>query len=166
MTGQQGSKHEINKCDCVPLNPLQTTQWCQIGASQLLATAGITEMKLTQSRGLIQLGICCLKPLLSIQLSLNLMHQPCAVSRNVPCFRKACGDCISALHSALAYSSHLTLFTLWLLSLLFLINRQYSLSLLTLGIWPVWNKGLLLPTLFFLPAYSHWPSLKICVSKM
>lgn len=78
MTGQQGSKYEIHECDCIPLNPLQTTQWCQIGASQLLVMAGITEMKWTQRRGLVQLGMCCLKPLLSVQLSLKLMHQPCA----------------------------------------------------------------------------------------
>lgn len=35
-------------------------------------------MKWTWSRGLVQLGMCCLEPCLSIQLSLNMMHQPCA----------------------------------------------------------------------------------------
>lgn len=78
MTGQQGSKHEISEWDCIPLNPLQTTQWCQVGASLLLVMAGITEVKWTQSRGLVQLGMCCLKPLLSVQLSLKLMYEPCA----------------------------------------------------------------------------------------
>lgn len=128
MTGQQGSKHEISECDCIPLNPLQTTQWCQIGASQLLVTAGITEVKWTQSRGLLQFSHVLLK----ISSFSSVVSEPdasawCYIEEKMyPALGKACGDCISALYSALAlaYFFHLSNTIHLVVTLPPLLNKQ------------------------------------------
>lgn len=65
-----------NSNTCTFINALPPS--VQVGAG---SQAGITEMKGTQSRGFLQLGLCGWRLHIAIKLSLNVMHQPCVTSR-------------------------------------------------------------------------------------
>lgn len=96
------------------------------------------EMSPKQRAGAIRLVLLKTSSFSSVVSEPDASALCCIKGEMYPALGKACGDCISALHSALAYSSHLsnTIHPVVTLSLLFLINREYSLSPLTLCIWP------------------------------